>query len=70
MQARNILTNLSPNPDKETNRYSECYKKVLYAGPKHFDKLKPEPRPTRNVRPSLQLCHSHRLSPTPCDNLC
>jgi len=33
---------------KEKNRYSECYKKVLYAGPKYFDKPKPEPGPTYN----------------------
>jgi len=32
------------------NRYSECYKKVLYAGPKHFDKLKPEPGPKSPAR--------------------
>jgi len=25
---------------KEKNRYFECYKKLVYAGPKHFDKLK------------------------------
>jgi len=31
---------------KEKSRYSECYTKVLYAGPKYFDKLKPEPGPT------------------------
>jgi len=24
---------------KLKNRYSECYKKVLYAGEKHFEKL-------------------------------
>jgi len=32
---------------KEKSRYSECYRKVLYAGPKHFDKLEPQPDPTR-----------------------
>ena len=26
---------------KEKSRYSQCYKKFLYAGPKYFDKLKP-----------------------------
>jgi len=33
---------------KEKNRYSWRYKKVLYAGPKHFYKLKPEPGSTYN----------------------
>jgi len=33
---------------KEKNRYSECYKNALYAGPKYFDKLKPEPGLTYN----------------------
>ena len=28
---------------------------LLYAGPKHFDKIKPEPGPTRKARPDLQL---------------
>jgi len=27
----------------------------VYAGPKHFDKLKPEPGLTRKARPDLQL---------------
>jgi len=30
-------------------------KKILYAGPKHFDKLKPQPDLTRKARPDLQL---------------
>jgi len=33
---------------KENHRYSECCKKVVCRpeiGPKHIDKLKPEPRP-------------------------
>jgi len=28
-------------------------------GPKHFDKLKPKPGPTRKARPDLQLCFSN-----------
>jgi len=28
-------------------------KKNLYAGPKYFDKLKPDPGPTRKARPVL-----------------
>jgi len=44
---------------KEKNRYTECYKKVLYAGPKYFDKLKPEhdqkPSPTYNSATDLWL---------------
>jgi len=41
---------------KEKNRYFEWYKKLVYAGPKHFDKLELEPGPTRKARPDLQLC--------------
>jgi len=45
---------------KEKNRFSECYKKVLYAGPKRFDKLKPKPTlkpsPPQKSRPDSQLC--------------
>jgi len=40
---------------KVKNRFSECYKKVVYAGPKYFDKLKLEPGPTRKARTDLQL---------------
>jgi len=35
---------------------AECYKKVLYAGPKYFDNLKLEPATNRKPRPDLQLC--------------
>ena len=28
-------------------------KKNMYAGPKYFDKLKPDPGPTRKARPAL-----------------
>jgi len=42
---------------KEKNRYSECYKKVLYVGPKYFDKSKPEPGPTYDSAP-CQKFHS------------
>jgi len=39
-------------------------------GPKHFDKLKPEPGPTRKVRPDLQLCFEPWV-PTFCEiNMC
>jgi len=41
---------------KEKNCYFEWYQKLVYAGPKQFDKLKPEPGPVRNARPVLQLC--------------
>jgi len=30
-------------------------KKNVYTGPKHFDKLKPEPGPTPKARPDLQI---------------
>jgi len=30
-------------PHERKNNYSEYYTKVLYAGPKHFGKLKPNP---------------------------
>jgi len=48
---------------KEKNCYFEWYKKSWNTcvdrpeiGLKHFDKLKPEPGPTRKARPDLQLC--------------
>jgi len=31
-------------------------RKLLCAGPKHFDQLKSKPGPTRKARPNLQLC--------------
>jgi len=43
---------------KENNRYSECYKKVLYAGPKHFDKLKSEPGLTYDSPSEIIKCGS------------
>jgi len=47
------------------NRFSKRYEKVLCAGPKHFDKLKPEPGPksgsNRKARPDLQLCFTALL---------
>jgi len=43
---------------KEKSRYSECYKKVLYVGPKYLDKLKHEPSPTRKTGPDITL---HRV---------
>ena len=49
---------------KEKNRCIECYNKVLYAGLKHFDKLKPEPGPTRKARPDLQPCSSPLIKMT------
>jgi len=42
---------------KEESRYSECYEKVLYVGPKYLDKLKPEPSPTRKARPDIVTLH-------------
>jgi len=37
----------------EKRRYSECYKNVLYAGPKYLGKFKSEPGPTRKAWPDL-----------------
>jgi len=43
---------------KEKNRYSECYKRVLYAAPKSARNILTNlsPNPTRTARPDLQLC--------------
>jgi len=40
---------------QKKKRYSECYKKVFYAGPKYFGKLKPQSDTTRKTQPDLQL---------------
>ena len=40
---------------KKKKSYSECYEKVLYAGPKHFRKLKPQSDPTRKTQPDITL---------------
>ena len=45
---------------KEKNRYSECYKIVLYAGSKYFDKPE-KPGPTYNSAPCQKF---HSKSPT------
>ena len=37
---------------KEKNRYFECHTKVLCAGRKHFDKLKPKPGPSLAQNPA------------------
>jgi len=45
------------NVTKETNRYSECYEKVLYAGlkmPRNILTPRPDPK-----RPDLQLCYEY-----------
>jgi len=48
---------------KEKGRYSECYKKFLYAGPKHFDKLKPETGPTEKTDPTYNSDCGNTLGP-------
>ena len=47
---------------KEKNPYSECYKNVLYVGPKYFDKLKREPGQIRKALSDLQLCTMSNVS--------
>ena len=37
------------------SRYSDATKKVLCIGPKYFDKLEPDPGPTRKARADIQL---------------
>jgi len=53
--------------NKSTSRKNKvvtpnAIKNVLYADPKYFDKLKPEPGPTRKTRPDLQLCTMSKAS--------
>jgi len=48
---------------KEKNHYFECFTKVLCAGPKHFDKLKPESGPTRKDRSTYNSDPESSLNP-------
>jgi len=69
--AENINWVLSELPvgehNKSTSRKKKivtpnAIKKVLYAGPKYFDKLKPKSGPIRKARPDLQLCTMSKVS--------
>jgi len=43
-----------------------CSCEHLYAGPNNFDKLKPEPTPTRKARPDIKQYLRYHV----CDSIC